>query len=127
MFFLFFYSRSIRSQARQLCRNKQTKNELRTSTTFSTLALNCQTLRGKNHAIPAGNDLAPCICTGIALKTHTVKQQFSLVFTYTYLCCIRSLKTVFRKQIAQQRLILGVFDNEPVSQTIPRTFNTKPL
>ena len=107
--------------------NKHTKNELWTSTTFSTLALNCQTLRGKNHATPACNDLVPCICTVIALKTHTVKRQFCLVFSYTYLCCIRSLKTVFWKQIAQQRLILGVFDYEPVSQTIPRIFNTRPL
>ena len=101
-FSLSFYSRSIRSQARQIRQkekkkdsNKQTKNELWTSTTFSTLALNCQTLRGKNHATPAGNDLVPCICTVIALKTHTVKRQFSLVFSYTYLCCISSLKTVF--------------------------------
>ena len=97
-FFLFFYSRSIRSQARQIRRKKtkkQTKNELWTSTTFSTLALNCQTLRGKNHATPAGNELVPCRCTVIALKTHTVKRQFSLVFSYTYLCCISSLKTVF--------------------------------
>ena len=76
--------------------NKQTKNELWTSTTFSTLALNYQTLRGKNHATPAGNELVPCICTVIALKTHTVKRQFSFVFSYTYLCCIRSLKTVFQ-------------------------------
>ena len=76
-------------------KNKQTKNELWTSTTFSTLALNCQTLRGKNHATPAGNELVPCRCTVIALKTHTVKRQFSLVFSFTYLFCISSLKTVF--------------------------------
>ena len=53
-----------------------------------------------------------------------------LNFSYlhnSYLRCIGSLKTVFRKQFARQRFISCVFDNKPVSQTIPRIFHTRPL
>ena len=50
-----------------------------------------------------------------------------LIFTYTYLCCIQSHKTIFRKQMKQQRLILGVSDYKPVSQTVFWIFHTRPL
>ena len=53
---------------------------------------------------------------------------FFLVFSiYTYLCCIRCHKTMFRKQFALQGIVMGVFDYEPVSQTIFRIFDTRPL
>ena len=50
-----------------------------------------------------------------------------LIFTYTYLCCIRSHKTIFRKQIARQCFILSVFDYKPVSQTVFWILHTRPL
>ena len=53
---------------------------------------------------------------------------FSLVLSiYTYLCCIPCHKTMFRKQFAFQGIVMGVFDYEPVSQTIFRIFHTRPL
>ena len=43
----------------------------------------------------------------------------------SYLCCSGSLKTVFGKQIARQRFISGVFDDEEVSQTVLRNFQIR--
>ena len=65
------------------------------------------------------------------LRAEYIVQLISVLnFSYlhnSYLRCIGSLKTVFREQIARQRFISGVFDNKPVSQTIPRIFHTRPL
>ena len=44
---------------------------------------------------------------------------------YSYLCCVRSLKTVFRKQIARQRFISGVFDNKTSQPDHPPDFPYK--
>ena len=52
--------------------------------------------------------------------------NFSCIYN-SYLCYIGSLKTVFGKQIARQRLISGVLNDEPVSQIIPLVFQTRPL
>ena len=43
----------------------------------------------------------------------------------SYPCCMGSLKTVFGKQIARQRFISGVFDDEEVSQTVLRNLQIR--
>ena len=62
------------------------------------------------------------------LRAGHIVRLISVFYLYnSYLYCIRSLKTVFRKQIARQRFISGVFDYKPVRQTISQVFNTRPL
>ena len=62
------------------------------------------------------------------LRAGYIVRLISVFYLYnSYLCCIRSLKTVFRKQIARQGFISSVFDYKPVRQAIPQVFNTRPL
>ena len=99
---------------------------------------------GKCYASPVGNDLVPCILTVLTLDcrsqiakngTFLSSFLFCLLAEYivllisvrnnSYLCCSGSLKTVFGKQIARQRFISGVFDDEEVSQTVLRNFQIR--